>query len=90
MSTTDESIVKRLKRIEGQVRGVISMIEQDRYCIDILQQLSAIKAALGKAENEVLKKHAANCVEEAIQSGVEREQRKKFNELVELMARSKR
>ncbi len=76
MTPTDQAIVKRLKRIEGQVRGVISMIEQERYCVDVLQQVSAARAALGKVENEVLKKHAATCVEEAIVSGVASEQRK--------------
>ncbi len=90
MTPTDQAIVKRLKRIEGQVRGVISMIEQERYCVDVLQQVSAARAALGMVENEVLKKHAATCVEEAIVSGVASEQRKKFNELVDLMDRWKR
>lgn len=90
MGTADQSIVKRLKRIEGQVRGVSSMVEQERYCVDILHQISAIKAALGKVENEVLKAHAATCVEDAICSGKAQEQRKKFDELVELFGRVKR
>ena len=51
--------VNRLKRIEGQIRGVARMVEEDRYCIDILHQIQAVKAALGKAENEILKGHAA-------------------------------
>lgn len=90
MVPADQSIVKRLKRIEGQVRGVTSMVEQERYCVDILHQISAIKAALGKVENEVLKAHGATCVEDAIRSGKAQEQRKKFNELVELFGRVKR
>lgn len=76
--------VRRLKRIEGQVRGLARMIEDDRYCIDVLQQVSAVKAALLKVESEVLKAHAASCVEEAIQSGDSEQQRRKFNELVQL------
>lgn len=90
MGPADQSIVKRLKRIEGQVRGVASMVEQERYCVDILHQISAIKAALGKVENEVLKAHAAICVEDAIRSGTAQDQRKKFDELVELFGRVKR
>lgn len=74
--------VRRLKRIEGQVRGLARMIEQDRYCIDVLQQVNAVKAALLKVESEVLKAHAASCVEEAIESGDPEQQRRKFNELV--------
>src|SRR3546814_16321093 len=60
VSATDGSrIVNRLRRIEGQVRGVAQMIEDDRYCIDVLNQVQAIKAALGRAESEILKRHAA-------------------------------
>jgi DNA-binding FrmR family transcriptional regulator len=51
------AIVTRLKRIEGQVRGVIGMVEDDRYCIDILTQIQAVKAALKKVEDEILKNH---------------------------------
>lgn len=84
------AVLNRLKRIEGQVRGVARMVEEDRYCIDILTQLQAVKAALGRAETEVLKAHAACCVAEAIATGDEADQRAKFNELVELFARAKR
>src|SRR3546814_1887772 len=64
VSATDGSrIVNRLRRIEGQVRGVAQMIEDDRYCIDVLNQVQAIKAALGRAESEILKRHAARSEE---------------------------
>ncbi len=63
------------------------MIENDRYCIDVLTQMRAIKAALNKVESEILKDHADHCVADAIQSGNEAEQREKFNELVELFGR---
>lgn len=76
--------INRLNRIAGQVRGVAQMIEDDRYCIDILHQIQAIKSALAKVESQVLKDHAACCVAEAIASGDEAEQRQKFEELVEL------
>lgn len=82
--------VNRLNRIAGQVRGVAQMIEDGRYCIDVLTQIHAVKSALAKVESEVLKDHAATCVTEAIASGDEAEQRTKFNELIELMERQRR
>lgn len=85
-----QAILNRLKRIEGQVRGVSRMVEEDRYCIDILHQLQAVKSALSRAEDEILKNHAACCVSEAIASGDAEEQRAKFGELIELFARTKR
>ena len=81
------SITLRLSRIEGQVRGVSKMIGQERYCIDILTQLRAIRAALGKVETQVLKDHADHCIADAINNGGEDEQRKKFSELIELFGR---
>jgi len=85
--TPSKSIVTRLRRIEGQVRGVGGMVEEGRYCIDILTQIQAIKAALKKVEDELLKNHAAHCVEEAIQDGNAAAQREKFSELVDLMGK---
>jgi DNA-binding FrmR family transcriptional regulator len=82
--------INRLKRIEGQVRGIAQMVADDRYCMDILHQVQAVKAALAKVESGVLKDHAACCVAEAIASGDEAEQRVKFNELVDLFERVKR
>ena len=85
-----ESTIKRLKRIEGQVRGLVRMLEEDRYCIDILTQMQAVKAALAKAESEILKDHAATCVDEAISSGSKRDQREKVSELIDLFDKLKR
>ena len=82
--------LNRLSRVEGQVRGVAQMVADDRYCIDILHQIQAIKAALGKVESQVLKDHAACCVAEAIESGDPGEQRAKFGELVDLFEKMKR
>ena len=84
---THRDTVPRLKRIEGQVRGIIRMVEEERYCMDILVQLQAVKAALAKVEAEVLKQHASHCVEDAIGSGDAAEQRQKFTELVDLMGK---
>ena len=85
----NKAVLNRLSRIEGQVRGLAQMVEEDRYCIDILQQFQAVKAALGKAETEILKNHAACCVAEAIASGDAEDQRQKFAELVDLFAKTK-
>ncbi len=83
-------ILNRLKRIEGQVRGVAQMVDDDRYCIDILHQVQAVKAALAKAESEIFKDHAACCVAEAIASGDAAEQQVKFAELIDLFEKVKR
>lgn len=87
MTQADPKLLSRLSRIEGQVRGITRMVEEQRYCIDILNQIQAVKAALTKVETEVLKGHAAHCVAHAIQSGNARDQKQKFDELVELFSR---
>jgi DNA-binding FrmR family transcriptional regulator len=84
------SCLKRLGRIEGQVRGLARMIEADRYCIDVVTQLSAVRAALRRVEEEVLRDHVAHCVEHAIASGNTSEQRQKVAELMDVLARSTR
>jgi len=77
----------RLKRIEGQVRGIGRMLENDRYCIDVLTQLSAVKSALAAVEGEVLRDHASHCVAHAIESGDAQAQKAKMDELIGLLAR---
>jgi DNA-binding FrmR family transcriptional regulator len=84
------SVLKRLNRIEGQVRGLARMVEQDRYCIDIVTQISAVRAALRRAEEEVLKDHVAHCIEHAIASGDQRDQRLKIAELIDVISRTER
>ncbi len=76
------SCLKRLNRIEGQVRGLLKMVEDDRYCIDVITQVSAVRAALKRVEDEVLRDHVAHCVEHAIAAGDRDEQRRKINELM--------
>mgnify|MGYP001821979343 CR=1 FL=1 len=90
MHNDKPATLKRLARLEGQVRGIARMIEEDRYCIDVLQQVQAVKAALAKVETVILKDHAATCVESAIASGDAAQQRTKFGELVELFDKVKR
>ena len=84
------SVLKRLNRIEGQVRGLSRMVDEDRYCIDIITQLSAVRAALRRAEEEILRDHVAHCVDHAIASGDRAEQRKKVAELMDVLGRSDR
>ena len=84
------STLKRLSRIEGQVRGLAGMVEYDRYCIDIVTQIAAVRAALRKAEEEILRDHVAYCVEHAISSGDKADQRRKVAELMDVMGRVSR
>ncbi len=86
----NKSTIRRLNRIEGQVRGVVRMLEEGRYCIDVLHQIQAVKAALARAESEILKDHSASCIEEVIASGNVTEQREKVSELVDLFDKLKR
>jgi CsoR family transcriptional regulator, copper-sensing transcriptional repressor len=85
-----QSCLKRLNRIEGQVRGLSRMVSEDRYCIDVVTQISAVRAALRRAEEEILRDHVANCVEHAIVSGNKAEQRRKIAELMDVVGRAER
>ena len=80
----------RLKRIEGQVRGIARMIDEDRYCIDILTQIRAIQAALRGVEAKILKDHVEHCVDGAIASGDGDEQRRKVQELLNVLTQRER
>ena len=84
------SITKRLNRIEGQVRGLSRMVEEGRYCIDVVTQISAVRAALRRAEEEILRDHVSHCVEHAIASGDKKDQRKKITEIIDVLGRSNR
>jgi CsoR family transcriptional regulator, copper-sensing transcriptional repressor len=84
------AVLKRFKRIEGQVGGLSRMVEDGRYCIDIVTQISAVQAALRRAEEEILRDHVSHCVEHAITSGNKQDQRKKIAEIIEILGRSGR
>jgi len=84
------SVLRRLRRIEGQIRGLARMVEEDRYCIDVVTQISAVDAALRAVEEEILRDHVANCVENAIASGNKVEQRRKVAELMDVLSRATR
>jgi len=79
-----------LRRIEGQVRGVQRMIEDRKYCIDILNQIYAIKGALSKVEEKILEKHFQHCVTEAIKGSSEKEKQQKLDEILKLINQTRR
>lgn len=80
-----KSTLSRLSRIEGQVRGVSRMIDEDRYCIDVLTQIRAIQAALNKVEQEILREHLNHCVAHAFHSGDEDEKLRMVDEIIEVI-----
>jgi DNA-binding FrmR family transcriptional regulator len=82
-----EQLLKRLARIEGQVRGIAKMIEDDRYCIDILTQLGAVDTALEAVALKVLEEHVRHCVAGALASGDPEEAHGKSRELLEAVQR---
>ena len=84
------SCEKRLTRIEGQVRGLSRMVADDRYCIDIVTQIAAVRAALRRLEEEILRDHVGHCVEHAIASGNKADQRRKIEELMAVVGRADR
>lgn len=79
--------ISRLKKIEGQVRGLQRMVEEKKYCVDILFQISAVCGALRKVGHSILKNHIETCVAEAIASSTEEDKDKKVEELVEVFDR---
>lgn len=76
-----------MRRIEGQARGIAKMMEEGRYCIDIINQMTAMEAALRSAKAKILSIHAAHCIEDAVQNGDSAEQRQKFDELINLFGK---
>jgi len=85
--TTHEGQLEYLNKIEGQIRGVQKMIEDKRYCVDIITQLHSIIGALYRVENEVLKKHVQGCVVTAFRGKSELDKERKIDEVIELMTR---
>lgn len=85
--TVHEEQLEFLKKIEGQVRGIQKMIQEKRYCVDIITQLHSIIGALYRVENEVFKKHIDGCVVHALKGKSEVEKQKKIDEIIELISR---
>lgn len=88
--SSKSGIGRRLARIEGQVRGLHQMVEQDRYCLDVVTQIRAARSALAKVEQLILADHLAHCVEHAIQSGDPEQQRQKVAELIDVFSKADR
>ena len=86
-ATTHSDQITRLRKIEGQIRGVQRMIEDERYCVDILNQLQAVEAAIKRVEANILRKHLEGCVATAFRTGSEREQDAKLDEIMQLLSR---
>ena len=85
--TTHEEQITFLKKIEGQIRGIQKMIEDRRYCVDIMTQIHSVIGALYRVENEIFKKHIDGCVIQALRGKSEAEKQKKIEEDIELIAK---
>jgi len=79
-----------LKRIEGQVRGIQRMVKDREYCIDILNQIQAVKGALARVEEKILQKHFRHCVTTAIIGSSEEQKQRKLDEILKLINRTRR
>jgi len=79
-----------LRRIEGQVRGVQRMIEDRKYCIEVLNQIYAVKGALGRVEEKILEKHFEHCVTVAVKGKSEKEKQQKLDEILKLIHQTRR
>lgn len=77
----------RLKRIAGQVAGLQRMLSEDRYCVDVLLQVAAVRAALAEVGKVVLTNHVHTCLTDAVKSGASRDQRAKLDELIDVFSR---
>ncbi len=87
---TKSEVIKRLKRIEGQVGGLLRMVDDDRYCVDVLTQINAVRAALHRVEEHMLRDHVSHCVADAFVSGDVADQRHKVEELIATIGRMTR
>jgi CsoR family transcriptional regulator, copper-sensing transcriptional repressor len=87
---TKRAVAARLRRIEGQIGGLLRMVDDDRYCVDILNQAYAVRAAVLKVEEEILRDHVSHCVSDAFTSGNLVAQRQKVDELVATFGRLRR
>jgi len=85
---TQKNARARLARIVGQVRGLVRMIDDDRYCIDVITQTQAVRAALARVERLVLQDHVGHCVADAVASGDKTERERKIDELIGVIDRA--
>lgn len=87
---TKDAAIRRLSRIEGQVRGISRMVSEDRYCIDVIRQVQAVKAALAGLETVVLDDHISTCVDHALTGSNVDDRREKVEELVAVLGGRKK
>ncbi|MBI3015979.1 MAG: metal-sensitive transcriptional regulator [Candidatus Tectomicrobia bacterium] len=85
-----KEVLDRLRRIEGQVRGIQKMVEEERYCIEVLTVLRSVVAALGKVEELILRRHLETCVSGAMRSGSVKEQDEKIDEVMQILSQFRR
>ena len=85
--SVSEKVLRNLNRVEGQVRGIAKMVEEDRYCIDVVTQIEAARAALARVESDLLRQHLGHCVHRAMNSKNASEQEKVIEELVGVFRR---
>lgn len=85
--SVSEKVLKNLNRVEGQVRGIAKMVQEDRYCIDVVTQIEAARAALARIESDLLRQHLGHCVHRAMNSKNASEQEKVIEELVGVFRR---
>lgn len=89
MKNDKDKVIARLRRMEGQVRGIAKMVEEDRYCVDVLIQTSAVRSALKAVDRLIVENHADHCIEDVIASGDPTRQRETFAELIALIAKTR-
>lgn len=83
--TTHLEEIDRLKRIEGQIRGIQKMIEEKRYCIDILTQLSSVIGAIKGVEENILSRHLQGCVQHSFNKGSKEDKKEKMDEVIDVL-----
>ncbi|MGB3861981.1 MAG: metal-sensitive transcriptional regulator [Candidatus Aminicenantaceae bacterium] len=88
--TTHEAELVRLRRIEGQIRGVQKMIEEKRYCVDILTQLTSIVGAIKSVEENILERHLKGCVHQSFTKGSKEDKSSKINEVIDVLKKFRR
>ena len=82
-----EKLLTRLHKVAGQVAGIQRMVEEDRYCVEILHQVAAVEGALDRVGHLILSSHVETCVASALESGKPRERKEKLDELMEVFSR---
>jgi DNA-binding FrmR family transcriptional regulator len=84
---TKHQALARLRRIEGQIQGIRRMVEEEKYCVDIMLQISAIQGALEQVSKVLMARHIESCVQDSVKAGTERERARKIEELIEVCSR---